>query len=450
MPLKKSKINKDALAIVKTLKANGYKCYLVGGCVRDLMLKITPNEWDITTDATPDVVSKLFKKVIPTGIKFGTVTVLLNNTPFEVTTFRKDEKYFDGRHPENVKFTKKLEEDLLRRDFTINAMAYDPIDFVFFDLFSGIKDLKNKTIRAVGDSIERFKEDGLRPVRACRFAAQLGFVIDKKTFNAIPKVLKVVKMVSIERVHDELVKILKTKKPSVGLDYLDRAKIMRLFIPEIVKMKGVKQPLRYHKYDVYFHSLYSCDRAPRENLIVRLAALLHDIAKPKCRAYRQAGKKGITFYNHDKKGVQMAENILKRLKFSNEIIKKVSNLVSNHMFNYDKTWGASAIRRFIKRVGIENIDDLFLLRRADMFAMRARTSAAYLKNLEKRINKVFKEENALRLSDLKINGRDIMSELKIKPGPQVGKILNKLLEKVLDDPSLNERKKLLRLIRETF
>lgn len=440
MLLKRSKFNKDALSIVKTLKENGYKCYLVGGCVRDLLLKITPNEWDITTDATPDVVTKLFKKVIPTGIKFGTVTVLLNNTPFEVTTFRKDEKYFDGRHPENVKFTRKLEEDLLRRDFTINAMAYDPIDFVFFDLFSGMKDLKKKTIKAVGDPIERFKEDGLRPVRACRFAAQLGFTIDKKTFKAIPKVLKVVKMVSIERVHDELVKILKTKKPSIGLDYLDRAKIMQLFVPEIAKMKGIKQPVQYHKHDVYFHSLYACDASPRENLIVRLAAMLHDIAKPKC-------KKGVTFYNHDMKGAEMAENILKRLKFSNEIIKKVSNLISNHMFNYDKSWSDSAIRRFIKRVGIENIDDLFLLRRADISAMKSRVGAAHLKSLGKRIDKVFKEENALHVADLKINGNDIMSELKIKPSPEVGKILNRLLEKVLDDPALNEKEKLMRLVR---
>jgi poly(A) polymerase/tRNA nucleotidyltransferase (CCA-adding enzyme) len=438
--LAKKKINRHALKIIRTLKSHGYQAYLVGGCVRDLLLGKTPAEWDLTTNALPKEVAKLFKKVVPTGIKYGTVTVILNGEKFEVTTFRKDEKYADGRHPLNVKFTQLLTDDLLRRDFTINAMAYDPISSELVDLFSGAADLKAELIRAVASPVSRFLEDGLRPVRACRFAAQLGFAIEKKTLSAIPKTLRVVKKVAIERVHDELIKMLKAEKPSVALDYMRKSGILKIFIPELVKLRGVKQPNAYHKYDVYWHSLYSCDAAPRDNLIVRLAALLHDIAKPKC-------KKGDTFYDHDQVGYVATLKILKRLRFSNEITTKVSALVANHMFNYESSWTDAAVRRFMRRVGQENLGDLFALRVADVKAMVGRVGHKYLDELKRRIKKIVAQENALHVSGLKINGRDVMRALNIPPGPEVGAALNALLEKVLDRPALNTREKLLELVR---
>ncbi|OGC14005.1 hypothetical protein A3J90_05520 [candidate division WOR-1 bacterium RIFOXYC2_FULL_37_10] len=438
--LKKSKIPGSAQHIIKTLKNNGYKAYLVGGSVRDLLLFKSPNEWDITTDAFPQVVSKLFEKVVPTGIKYGTVTIIIKGETFEVTTFRKDEKYVDGRHPSNVKFTKELKQDLARRDFTINAMAYDPVDNELVDIFGGQKDLKHKIIKAVGDPVERFSEDGLRPVRACRFAASLGFKIENKTFAAISKTLKIVKKVAAERVCDEIKKLLKTKKPSIGIENMRNSGVLELFIPELVKSAGVKQPEPYHKYDVYWHSLYSCDAAPKENLIVRLAALFHDIAKPEC-------KEGETFYNHEQIGSEVVAKLLRKLKFSNEIIGKVTNLVENHMFNYESSWKDSAVRRFIKRVGLKNIPDLFALRLADCSAMGRKIDNGYLKELKARIDKAIKEENALHVVDLKINGKDVMRALKIKPGPKVGKALNYLLEKVIEDPVLNDKKNLLEMVR---
>ena len=302
-----------ALFIITTLKDKGKRCYLVGGCVRDLLLNRSPGEWDLTTDAAPQEVTRLFEKVIPTGIDFGTVTVLIKDIPFEVTTFRRDERYSDGRHPASVTFSKSLEEDLSRRDFTINAMAYDPVSNEFVDKYSGEADAGAGLIRAVGDPVARFGEDGLRSLRACRFAAVLGFTIEENTFAAISKTLPVTKKVAVERVHDELVKMLKAKKPSIGLELMKKSGLLDLFLPELINCLGIEQPPEYHKYDVYWHSLFSCDAAPAGNLVVRLAALLHDISKPACKVE-------FTFYNHDQTGAELSAEVLKRLKFSNDVI----------------------------------------------------------------------------------------------------------------------------------
>lgn len=439
--LDEKNIKKGALNVVKTLQGKGFKAYLVGGCVRDLMLGTVPEEWDITTDAQPQEVTKLFKKVIPTGIEFGTVMVILEDGNYEVTTFRSDERYVDGRHPSKVIFTKDLKKDLSRRDFTVNAMAYDPFTKELVDEYNGRKDVKKKVIKAVGDPVERFSEDGLRPVRACRFAARLEFEIEKKTFEAISKTLEVVKKVAPERIHDELVKMLKAKKPSVGFELMRQAGLLKLFMPELEMAYGIEQPKAFHKYDVYWHSLYSCDEADPSNLIVRLAALLHDISKPEC-------KEGHHFYGHDQTGAKVAEKILKRLRFSNDDIKKVKNLIKNHMFNYESSWTDSAVRRFMRRVGVLNLEDLFALRLADTRAMEREINDAYLKEIRNRIQKVIEEEQALHIKDLRVDGKDVMQVLKIKPGPQVGKVLDQLLEKVLDDPALNEREKLLEMIKE--
>ncbi|OGC23001.1 hypothetical protein A2291_00935 [candidate division WOR-1 bacterium RIFOXYB2_FULL_42_35] len=439
--LNRQRFPKGGLEIIKQLNASDHQAYLVGGCIRDLRLGLKVNEWDIATSAHPEEVTKLFKKVVPTGIDYGTVTILLKDGQYEVTTFRSDENYLDGRHPDNVVFTTDIHQDLSRRDFTINALAYDPLTKELVDDFEGQKDLKRKIIRAIGNPVERFSEDGLRSIRACRFAAKLNFKIEPNTLAAITKTINVTKKIARERVHDELVKILATDKPSIAFELMRKSGLLTLILPELEKGCGIKQPPNFHKFDVYWHNLKACDAAPKGNLIVRLAALLHDISKPAC-------KKDYTFYGHDQAGAKSAETILKRLKFSNADIKKTTNLIAQHMFNYTSGWTDAAVRRFIRRIGgVENIADLFAVRLADTKAMKSKIGTKYLQELKKRINKIVRAENALHVRDLKVDGQDVMLTLKISAGPKVGEVLNALLEKVLDDPQLNERKTLLELIK---
>jgi poly(A) polymerase/tRNA nucleotidyltransferase (CCA-adding enzyme) len=429
---------KDLIGLIKTIKRAGFKCYIVGGGVRDLLLNLKPKVWDLTTDATPQQVTRLFKKVVPTGIKYGTVTVLINKIPYEITTFRSDERYVDGRHPSKVTFSKDLHKDLSRRDFTINAIAYDPTTKELVDIFGGQKDLKAKLIRAVGDPVERFREDGLRPIRACRFAAKLNFKIEDKTLKAIPKCLSVAKKVSPERVHDELMRMLESDKPSIGLDLMRKSGLLKLYIPELLKGIGVKQPKPFHKDDVYWHNLYTCDEAAKDKPVLRLAALLHDIAKPQCKVKN-------TFYDHENKGANIAAKIMKRLKFSNGHIYYVTNLIKNHMFNYTEEWSDSAIRRFIIRVGLDHINDLFDLRIADIRSMGRDVEPEYPKELRNGIKKILLQQNALHVRDLALDGNDVMKILGIGPGPKVGEALDTLLDKVLDNPKLNTKQKLIEL-----
>jgi poly(A) polymerase/tRNA nucleotidyltransferase (CCA-adding enzyme) len=431
----------DLIKIIKTIKHAGFKCYIVGGGVRDLQLGLKPKVWDLTTDATPKQVTKLFEKVVPTGIKFGTVTVLINKIPYEITTFRSDERYVDGRHPSKVTFSNDLKKDLSRRDFTINAIAYDPTTKELVDIFGGQKDLKKKLIRAVGNPVERFMEDGLRPIRACRFAAKLNFKIEDKTLKAIPKCLKVAKKVSPERVHDELIRMLETDRPSIGIDLMRKSGLLKIYIPELLKGVGIKQPKPFHKDDVYWHDLYACDAVSKEKPALRLAALFHDIAKPKCKV-------GDTFYNHETKGAEMAQKIMKRLKFSNAHVDYVVNVIRHHMFNYSREWSDSAIRRFIRRVGLNYTDDIFELRVADIKSMGRRVEPGHPRGLRNRIKKVISEQDALHTKDLAVNGNDVMKALNIKPGPEVGEVLDKLLERVLDNPKLNTKPKLIELIKK--
>ena len=432
---------RDLINIVKTIKKAGFQCYIVGGGIRDLMLHLKPKVWDLTTDASPQKISKLFKKVIPTGIKYGTVTVIINKIPYEITTFRSDERYVDGRHPSKVMFSKDLKKDLSRRDFTINAIAYDPTTKELVDIFGGKKDLKAKLIRAVGNPVERFREDGLRPIRACRFAAKLNFKIEKKTLDAIPKCLSTAKKVSPERVHDELMRMLEADKPSIGIDLMRKSGLLSIYIPELLKGVGVKQPKPFHKDDVYWHDLYACDAVSKDKPALRLAALFHDIAKPQCKA-------GYTFYNHETKGAEMAQAIMKQLKFSNAHIEYVANIIRHHMFNYEPKWSDAAVRRFIMRIGLNYADDIFDLRIADIKSMGRRVEPGHPRGLRNRIKKVIKEQNALHIRDLKVNGNDVMKTLHIKPGPEVGEVLNKLLEKVLDNPGLNTKLDLIGLIKK--
>ncbi|MCP4137676.1 MAG: CCA tRNA nucleotidyltransferase [bacterium] len=432
--------------IAKKFNENGYECYLVGGSVRDLVLGQDIYDYDFATNATPNEVMKLFKKVIPTGIKHGTVTVLIESIPFEVTTYRADGKYIDGRRPESVSFSNTLEEDVARRDFTINGLAYDIINEKIVDHVGGLKDLENKIIRTIGNPLDRFSEDGLRSYRACRFASKLEFEIEEKTFAEISKTLHIAGQVSVERVRDEIMKMMDTVRPSIGLEYMRKSGLLDLSLPELAACYEVDQN-RFHVHDVYYHSVYSCDAGPKDDPLIRLAALLHDIGKV---ASRRVGKDGDhTFYNHEVIGAKQVRRLMKRLKFSNDEIARVNNLVINHMFHYTDDWTDGAVRRFMRKVGVENMESLFQLRQADRVGNGSREGIpAPIKKLVRRVEKVIEEENAITVKDLNIDGNILMDSFKLQPGRIIGKILNELLEMVLDEPEINTSEILLAKAKE--
>ncbi len=434
--------------IVSTFNKNGYKCYLVGGSVRDLLMGRDVYDYDFATDAKPQVVTKMFKRVIPTGLKHGTVSVLLSGKSYEVTTFRADGKYIDGRRPESVSFSKDLKEDVIRRDFTINGIAYEPLKGEIIDYVNGIADIEAGIIRTIGNSIERLSEDGLRSYRACRFASKLNFKIEEETFDAIKKTLDVSKNISVERIREEFMKLLQSETPSVGLEYLRECGLLEQFLPELDSCYGVSQN-KYHVHDIYYHSVYSCDGAKKDMPMIRLSALLHDLGK---LPTRKPGKDGDnTFYNHEVVGAKIARRLMKRLKFSNEEISKVNNLVLNHMFHYTDEWTDGAVRRFMRKVGVENLEDLILLRMADRFGTGSREGMpGPIKVLKKRIEKAIEEENAITVKDLEIDGHIIMKEFSVTPGPIIGKILNELLEIILDEPEKNNSKFLLEKSKEVY
>jgi poly(A) polymerase/tRNA nucleotidyltransferase (CCA-adding enzyme) len=432
--------------IISKFQNGGFQCYLVGGSVRDLVLGNSTGDFDFATDARPDDVIKLFKKVIPTGIKHGTVTLLVDDLSVEVTTFRSDGKYIDGRRPEEVYFSDSLDTDVKRRDFTINGLAYDFSTNKILDYVGGLDDIRLGMIRTIGEPHERFGEDGLRPYRACRFASKLGFAIHEDTFAAISDTLDIAAVVSPERVRDEFIKILESETPSVGIEYLRESGLLKLMLPELDSCYGVSQN-RYHTYDIYHHSIYSADSAPRERPLLRLAALLHDIGKLPTR--RMSDEGDYTFYNHEVVGAKITRKLMKRLKFSNDDISYVNNLILNHMFHFTDEWTDGAVRRFMRKVGVEYIDDIFLLRLADRKGTGSRGGMpAPIKKLIKRIDRIIEDENAITVKDLDINGKDLIEELDLKQGPVIGKILHELLEVILDDPEKNRRDVLIELAKE--
>ena len=463
--------------ISQTLLRNNFKAYLVGGALRDTLLNLNPDDYDIATNALPSQIQKTFPQSKEVGAKFGTVIVPVYIPAYkkyaniEITTFRTESDYKDYRHPSKVTFITDITNDLARRDFTINAMAADlsvvkditpltdpskniTLTLPLIDPYNGIEDLSTKTIRAVGNPLERFKEDPLRAFRACRFRAQLEFDIEPKTYNAIPRILDLIKYISKERLQSELVKLLTyANKPSLGIECMRKTGLLKYLIPELLDTVGVEQPIM-HKYDVYTHLLKACDNALKK-LEVRLAALLHDIAKPFTKT--PDGH----FYGHDKLSAQMAEKILKRLRFPNKTIKHVVTLIRWHMFYYPNyieelehkqppsKWSDAAVRRFIQRVGLEYIEDLFQLRIADAKAISPKVDPyPEINALHKHIQKVLQQEAALKISDLKINGNDIIQHLNLKPGPVIGEILRYLLERVIEDPTLNKKNILIKLAKE--
>ena len=440
---------------------NGFKAYLVGGAVRDMFMNKEASDWDVATDATPEQVISAFKKVIPTGIAHGTVTVHFMGEEIEVTTFRIEQGYSDGRHPDKVSYASDIEEDLSRRDFTMNAIAVSLKDGSIVDPFNGKADIKNKVIRSVGNPLERFNEDGLRPIRAIRFASQLGFEIETYTLQAISNenILKKTSTISIERFRDELVKLLKSPKPSVGLKLLESTNIMKLFLPELLEGRNcIQNDVRgYHVFDVLDHNFYSCDGAPVHKVNVRLAALLHDIGKPASKVVRVTDEGEIyNFFSHEKYSETIARKLLTKLRFSNNEINNVCHLIENHMFHYEESWSDAAIRRFVVRVKPENIEDLIDLRLADMYGkynmpiqIKESNACDLLIQLQDRIKKIQEENSAFTLKSLAVSGKDLM-EIGIPSGKLIGKILDSLLETVLDDPKQNSKDVLLNIAKKLY
>jgi tRNA nucleotidyltransferase (CCA-adding enzyme) len=438
-------IPEPVVALCKRLRGAGYGAWVVGGSLRDVLLGRNPKDWDLATSALPDDMLRLFKRVVPTGLAHGTLTVLWQGVPYELTTLRGEGAYSDSRRPDEVFFVKDIEEDLARRDFTVNALAYDPIDDRLIDPFGGVADLQRGLLRTVGAAEQRFREDGLRVLRAARFVATLGFALDPATEAAIPLALPQFARVSRERVRDEWLRTMEAARPSRGFEVMRSSGILAVSCPDLMEQVGCAQN-HYHAYDVWNHSLACLDASPAQPL-QRMAALLHDLGKPRTRELSDKTH-DYTFYNHESVGAEMAESWLREYRFSNDERARIVHLVRHHLICYSSEWTDAAVRRFVRRVGAEHVDALLQLGRADALGKGRPVEAelAALEELRARIADSVARGAAFGTRDLAISGHDVMKELGVPPGPIVGRVLERLLERVLDDPQLNERAALLALL----
>ena len=451
-----STIPKEIRAAVAILDSAGFEAYLVGGCVRDLLIGRTPQDWDITTNAKPEKIQELFPKSFYEN-KFGTVSVVTGAEDpklraIEITPYRLEGKYSDKRHPDEIKFADKLEDDLARRDFTVNAMAMrlapgKKSDFFgvpksdfeegarLIDLFGGQKDLEKKIIRAVGDPEERFSEDALRIMRAVRFAAELGFEIEAKTEKALKNKANLLKMIAKERIRDEFSKIIMSAKPSEGLEALREAGILKLFLPEIEEGYGVGQN-KHHIYTVWEHNTRALDHAAKEKwpLVVRMSALFHDIGKPRAKI---GDGPNSTFYNHEVVGAKMSEIVLSRLKYGKEFAEKVTKLVRFHLFYYNvDEVSESSVRRLISRVGPEDMEDLIRVRICDRIGSGVPKAEPYkLRHFRFLVEKLQRDPVSLKM--MKLNGDKIKELAGLPQGARIGLLLNALFDEVLEDPDKN-------------
>ncbi len=427
---------------------NGYEIFIVGGVVRDVLLERPLYDWDFTTNATPEEIMKL----IPDSFydnRFGTVGIKNSGRPFEVTTYRTERQYTNSRHPDVVEWGKTLEEDLKRRDFTINAMAIKKIGagkFSLIDLFNGQKDIAAKQIRAVGNATERFQEDALRMMRAVRIATQLGFAIEEETFLAIKENANRINLISAERIRDELLKILASDFPADGIQLLRNCELSFAILPELDAAFGVEQksPGRHHIYDVGTHSVESLRNCPSAEPITRLATLIHDLGKVKTQRKYPDGR--ITFYNHEMESEKIAKRIADRLRFSKEQKEKLVRLVRWHQFTVDEHQTDSAVRRFITNVGAENVHEMLALRTGDRLGGGAKETSWRLEDFKKRLVEVQKQP--FSVADLKISGHDVMEVKKLPPGPGVGKYLSILFDQVVENKLPNEREVLLEALQK--
>jgi tRNA nucleotidyltransferase (CCA-adding enzyme) len=419
----------------------------VGGCVRDLLRGRVAADWDVATDARPKELLSIFPRAIPTGIDHGTVTVVQRGQHYEVTTLRGEGTYSDGRRPDWVEFVDDITADLARRDFTVNAMAIDPVDAQLIDPFDGRGDLERGVLRAVGDAKERFAEDGLRVLRAARFVATLELELDPETRAAIRPTLDTYRKVAMERVRDEWIKAMKARAPSRAFEVMRETGILEITCPELLEGVDLAQN-RFHAYDVWRHGL-ACMDACVADPVLRIAALLHDVGKPRTRAWSEETS-DYTFYNHDRVGAEIAEPIAARLRFSNDERLRIATLVRHHLFHYQDEWSDATVRRWIRRVGPDRVADLYVLNEADVRAKGRDFEAdlAALEALKAHVARVVEQGAALSTRDLQINGHDLIRELAMRPGPMIGQVLDALLEAVTTDPGLNEREPLLAAARE--
>jgi len=423
--------------IIEDLEKNGHEAYAVGGCVRDSILGFTPKDWDITTSARPDEIKKIFPRTIDTGIEHGTVTVLIGKNGFEVTTYRVDGKYKDGRHPESVEFTPSLLEDLKRRDFTINAMAYNEKNGLI-DEFGGRLDLKNGIIRSVGDPRKRFSEDGLRMMRAIRFSARLGFKIDSETYDAIKELHTLIRKISFERIRDEFMKTITSPNPGKIRDFYLTG-LTKEFFPEWDRMEETDQNTIHHLYTVGEHTIKVMEGVSPDARL-RLAAALHDIGKPDARTTKN-GKDH--FMGHGAIGEKIAVKVMKRFKFDNSTIKYVALMVRYH--DIRPADSLPEVRRVIHETGKEIYPELFELKRADIMAQSSymrKEKLNLISNFEKNYNIIINRNEATSVKELAVSGRDLM-DCGVKSGPFLGQVLDYLLDLVMDDPGINNKEKLL-------
>lgn len=452
-----SVVPKDVFSITERLRAAGKRAWIVGGCVRDSLLGKAVADWDVATDALPKELMKIFPRAIPTGLQHGTVTLVVHGKSpsgqdetrhYEVTTLRGETTYSDGRRPDAVHFVEDIVHDLERRDFTMNAIAVDPQSGELIDPFEGRRDLAQKVVRAVGAPVERFSEDGLRVLRAARFSATLEFELDQATFAAIEPTLGTFRKVSAERVRDEWVKTMKAKRPSRAFEVMRTSGILGVTCPELLDGVGMEQN-KWHSLDVWQHGM-ACMDACAGDPILRIAALLHDVGKPRSRAFSDKTQDW-TFYDHDKIGAEIADPICARLRFSNDERARIVALVRHHLFHYDQ-WSDAAVRRWIRRVGKERVLDLYALNEADVRGKGAvfdeAKDLAPLAALRAHVERVLAEGAALSTRDLAIDGRVLMKELGLAPGRIIGQILEALLEVVIAEPGENERESLLSRARQ--
>ena len=432
---------KDILA---KFAAAGYEIYVVGGAVRDMIMGKHVYDWDFTTNATPEEILK----VVPEGYynnQFGTVGIesATGLRPFEITTFRTERGYSDARHPDSVAWGKKLEEDLERRDFTINAMAVDA-EGKLIDTYGGQKDIDRKLIRAVGDPAERFSEDALRMMRAIRIASELGFTIEEKTFEAVKLNAPRIDKIARERVRDELVKIFSSNNSYEGMVMFKNSGLMAEILPEMEKAFGVdqKSPQRHHIYDVGTHSLMALKNCKSGDPITRFATFIHDIGKP--TTYKKLDTGVITFYNHEVVGTSIARRIAQRLRLSKKQTDKLLTLVRWHQFTVDEHQTDSAVRRFINHVGKENVDEMIALRIGDRLGSGAKETSWRFEEFKQRILEVQKQPFSIR--DLKIDGNEVMKELDLKPGKKIGEILETLFKEVVEKKLENSKEELLKRV----
>ncbi len=446
-----SRLPPSLLDLCARLRDEGHRAWIVGGCVRDLIRGADVADWDVATTARPKQVMRCFRHVIPTGIQHGTVTVHMPHagTPhgdaYEVTTLRGETTYSDGRRPDAVVFVDDIVADLARRDFTVNAIALDPLatgDAMLIDPFDGRGDLRRRVLRAVGDASARFAEDGLRALRAARFVATLEHELDPATAAAIRPALATYRKVSAERVRDEWLKTMKARRPSRAFEVMREHGLLEVSAPELLQQVGCAQN-KYHRYDVWQHAL-ACVDASAGDPILRLSALLHDVGKPRSRAFSDKTQ-DFTFYDHERIGAEIVEPLLQRLRFSNDDRVRIAHLVRHHLVCYAPDWTDAAVRRWIQRIGRERLDDLYALNEADLRGKDrdAEPDLESLAQLKARVAEILARGEALTVRDLAVDGRRLMQRLEMPPGPRLGMLLERLLEEVVEEPSRNDEATLL-------